>query len=397
MTLPDALRDQLGRARRIAALFGIGGAVVLCTAFAFGNREQVMHSYLLAYVYWISIPLGCMAILMLHHLTGGWWGYPIRRILEAGTRTLGAIGLLFLPVLAGMHRLYPWYGWPHSPELAHDPNLRFKSVYLSPPLFTLRTIVYFAIWLTLAYFLNKWSEEQDRTGDPRFESNFEALSGPGLILWGLGATYASIDWVMSLEPLWFSTIYGMIFMIVEALIAMSFVIFILRQLSEYEPISKIVTPSQFNDLGNLMLTFVMLWAYLGFSQFLIIWAGNIKDEIPWYLARAFGGWGAVAAVLIALHFAVPFLLLLQRGVKRRLQVLSVVAGIMIVLSLVDVFWLVAPAYEKAGPQLHWLDLCAIIGIGGIWLAVFFAQLQSRALLPLHDPRFEGALQHEHGD
>ncbi|HXZ14165.1 MAG TPA: hypothetical protein VEG64_17395 [Candidatus Sulfotelmatobacter sp.] len=397
MNLPDTLRNQLGRAQRIAALFGIAGAVVLGIAFAFGNREQVMHSYLLAYAYWVSIPLGCMAILMLHHLTGGWWGYPIRRILEAGTRTLGAIGLLFLPLLAGMHRLYPWYGWPHTPEVTHNSNLHFKAIYLTPPLFTVRAVVYFAIWLLLAHFLNKWSEEQDRTGDPRLESNFEALSGPGLILWGLCVTYASVDWVMSLEPLWFSTIYGMIFMVVEALIAMAFVIFVLRQLSDHEPISKIVTPSQFNDLGNLMLAFVMLWAYLGFSQFLIIWAGNIKDEIPWYLARAFGGWGAVAAVLIALHFAVPFLLLLQRGVKRRLQVLSVVAGMMLVLSLLDVYWLVAPAYEKAGPQVHWVDLFALIGIGGIWLAVFFAQLQSRALLPLHDPRFKGALQHEHGD
>jgi hypothetical protein len=189
----------------------------------------------------------------------------------------------------------------------------------------------------------------------------------------------------------------MIFMIVEALIAMSFVIFILRKLSDEEPISSAVTPAQFNDLGNLMLTFVMLWAYLGFSQFLIIWAGNIKDEIPWYMARAFGGWGAVAAVLIALHFAVPFLLLLQRGVKRRLHVLSIVAGLMIVLSLVDVYWLVAPAYQKDGPQFHWLDLCAVVAIGGVWLAVFFSKLKSRALLPLHDPRFEGALEHEHGD
>lgn len=397
MNSPDTVRSQLERTQRIAAIFGIAGAVVLGVSFAFGNRGQVMRSYLFAYVFWVSIPLGCLAILMMHHLTGGWWGYPIRRLLEAGTRTFVAMAVLFLPVLFELGRLYPWDGWSNSGELAHDPSLTFKLRYLTPRFFTLRTVVYFVIWLLLAYFLTKWSDEQDATGDPRLESSFEVLSGPGLILWGLAVTYSSVDWVMSLEPLWFSTIYGMIFMIVEALIAMSFVIFVLRRLAAQEPVFKAVTPAQFNDLGNLMLAFVMLWAYLGFSQFLIIWAGNIKDEIPWYMSRAFGGWGVVAAVLIALHFAVPFLLLLQRGMKRRLQALSVVAGIMILLSLVDVYWLVAPAYQKGGPQFQWLDLCAVIGIGGIWLAVFFAKLKSRPLLPLHDPRFEGVLQHEHGD
>src|SRR6202041_4179898 len=205
--------------------------------------------------------------------------------------------------------------------------------------FVVRAVIYFAVWLTVAYFLNKWSYAQDRTGETRLAGVLEAFSGPGLILWGIAVTYSAIDWVMSIEPLWFSTIFGMLFMVIEALAAMAFVIFVLRLLSNTEHVKKIVTGSQFNDLGNLMLAFVMLWAYLSFSQFLIIWAGNLKDKIPWYMARAFGGWGALAIFLIVMHFDVPFLLLLQRGVKRRLRVLSIVSGMMVVLTLVDVYLL----------------------------------------------------------
>jgi len=385
-------RAQLDRVQRIALSSGAIG-LVLCGVFAMRDHTQFFRSYLFAYVFWLAIPMGCMAILMLHHLTGGWWGYPIRRLLEAGTRTFVWMAALFVPVLLGMSHLYKW---AQPAQVAADPLLQYKRPYLNPQFFTARVVIYFAIWIGLSRLLNKWSSEQDRTGDPRLATRLEALSGPGLILWGIAVTYSSIDWVMSLEAHWFSTMYGMIVMVVAALTAMSFVVFVLRKLSEQEPIAHAVTASQFNDLGNLMLTFVMLWAYLSFSQFLIIWSGNIKDEIPWYTARAFGGWGAIAAILIVLHFALPFLLLLQRGVKRRLQMLSLVAGMLIVLSLMDVYWLVAPAYKTSGPSPSPLDVFAVVGIGGLWIAAFFSELKKRPLLPQHDPRFEGVLEHEHG-
>jgi hypothetical protein len=393
MNSSDTLRSQFERTQW-RMLIASGVAILLCAFFGALHPEQFFRSYLLAFVFWLAIPLGCTAILMLHHLTGGWWGYPIRRLLEAGTRTFPLMVLLFIPVILGMSRLY---SWARPLEVAADPILQYKAPYLNPRFFIARAVIYFLLWIIVAFFLNKWSSEQDRTADPKFAGRLEAMSGPGLILWGLAVTYSSIDWLMSLEPHWFSTIYGMLFMIVEALLAMAFVIFVLRMLSCYEPISGAVTPAQFNDLGNLLLAFVMLWAYLSFAQFLIIWAGNIKDEIPWYMARAFGGWGGVAVVLIVLHFAVPFLLLLQRGVKRRLRVLSVVAGMIILLSVVDVYWLIAPAYEKAGPRVYPTDILALIGIGGLWVTTFLWQLKKWPLLPLHDPRFEGALQHEHGD
>ncbi|MGH9712441.1 MAG: hypothetical protein ACRD5M_03980 [Candidatus Acidiferrales bacterium] len=389
----DAVRAQLDRVQRLALSSGAVG-LVLCALLGLRDSTQLFRSYLFAYDFWLAIPVGCMAILMLHHLTGGWWGYPIRRLLEAGTRTFVWMAALFVPVLLGMSRLY---AWARPADVALDPLLQYKRPYLNPAFFTVRVVIYFAIWIGLAWLLNKWSSEQDRTADPRLATRLEGMSGPGLILWGIATTYSSIDWVMSLEARWFSTMYGMIVMVVAALTAMSFVVFVLRKLSVYEPIASAVTPAQFNDLGNLMLAFVMLWAYLSFSQFLIIWAGNIKDEIPWYIARAFGGWGAIAVILIVLHFALPFLLLLQRNVKRRLHTLSLVAGMLIVLSIVDVFWLVAPAYETTGPRVHLLDIFAVIGIGGVWIAAFFSQLKKWPLLPVHDPRFEGELQHEHGD
>jgi hypothetical protein len=384
-------RLPLDRIQRHALTWGIASLVV-CAILYFHAAGQFYRSYLMAYIFWVSIPLGCLGILMLHHLTGGLWGHPIRRLLEAASRTFLLMAVLFIPVWLGMSHLYSWTN-PAATQADPEGVLAFKKAYLTPAFFTLRAGIYFAVWFVLAYFLNRWSREQDRTADPGMARRLSSLSGPGLVLWGLLATAASIDWVMSLEPEWFSTIYGMTFMVIEALVAMSFVILALRMLAHDEPIRDAVSPAQFNDLGNLMLTFVLLWAYLSFSQFLLIWSGNLKDEIPWYMVRAFGGWGAVAAVLIVLHFFVPFFLLLQRPIKRRLRALSLVAGFLIVLSLVDVYWLVVPAYQKSGPRLHWLDVFAVIGIGGIWIATFLWQLKKLPLLPEHDPRFEGALNH----
>jgi hypothetical protein len=324
-------------------------------------------------------------------------------MLEAGSRMFGLMAVLFIPILAGMWMkiLYPWY--PAPAEMLDNPNYRFKMAYLTPQNFTIRAVIYFVVLLTLTYFLNAWSRQQDATADPAadeaLKNRMGAISGPGIIIWGLVLTFAMIDWVMSLEPRWFSTIYGMIFMIVGMLTAMSFVILNLRRMAGQEPYRDGVTPQQYNDLGNLMLAFTMLWAYLNFSQYLIIWAGNIKDEIPWYMSRSRGPWTAVALVLIVLHFGLPFLLLLQRNVKRRVERLSVVAGIVLVLSMVDVYWLIVPAYEPHRidfiPLL--LDVAFLALIGAIWVTVYFWQLKRMPLMPLHDPRFEGVLHHEHGD
>jgi hypothetical protein len=396
MSTPVAAQKKFGR---FIVPFAIVGVVGLAVAGFLGmiNPQQGLRSYLFAYVFWFVIPMGCMGLLMLHHLVGGWWGLPIRRLAEAGTRTLPLTALLFIPVIVGMNKIYSWIYDPG--EMATNPNFRFKMEYLTRQGFIVRAVVYFVIWLGIAALLNKFSREQDQAGGDgtKFALRLEGMSGPGIILFVFALTFAMVDWVMSLEPHWFSTIYGLLFTVISALTAMSLMIVVLRGVAEEEPIASVVTPQLFNDLGNLMLAFTMLWAYMSFSQFLIIWAGNIKDEIPWYMTRAFGGWGKLALFLIVMHFAVPFLLLLQRGVKRRLRWLSIVTGLMLCLSAIDVYWLIVPAYEQSGPQLHFTDIFAFIGIGGLWLAFYFWQIGRMPLLPLNDPRFEGALAHEHGD
>ena len=355
--------------------------------------QQFFQSYILAYVYWFAISMGCMAILMVHHVTGGWWGFPIRRILEAGSRMIPFMAVLFIPILIGLSQVYPWT-WPGV--IPVTPFSHFKQMYLSKGFFTARAIVCFAIWLLYSYLLNAWSKEQDQTADVTLRARMGRLSAPGLVVWSLTVSIAAFDWCMSLEPAWYSTIYGMLFMVINCLTALAFSRGVLRFLSNDEPLKDCVPAKDYVDLGSLMLAFTLLWTYMSFSQFLIIWAGNLKSEIPWYMTRAFGGWAPVGVFLILFHFFMPFLLLLQRAVKRRIHVLGLVAGWMMVLSFVDIYWLIAPSYEPAGPKIHLLDIFALLGIGGLWVAGFFMQLKKLPLLPAHDPRFERALERTHG-
>ncbi|MGD1155289.1 MAG: hypothetical protein ABSA41_05610 [Terriglobia bacterium] len=389
MNTAETLQPGIERLGKTALVVGVA-ALVLCVAAGLRSPTQFLRSYLLAFVFWIGLPLGCSAILMLHHMVGGTWGFPLRRLLESGTKTLWLMALLILPIL---FRLPALYSWADPSKVRVDPLLQYKHPYLNVPFFIARTIIYFAAWLLLAYFLNKWSRQQDETGEPDLTRRLRSLSGPGLVIYGLTVTFASVDWVMSLEASWFSTIYGMIFMVTEALAAMALVTLTVILLSRQKSLAKLISPRVLNDYGNLLLTFTMLWAYLSFSQYLIIWAGNLQEEIPWYLSRAQGGWAWVALGLIVFHFAVPFLLLLSRFVKRRAQILGWVAAGLIVMSVVDMYWLTVPAFERAGPEFHLTDWLAILGVGGLWLWRFAAQLKGRPLLQLHDPRLKEITQH----
>jgi hypothetical protein len=389
MNSTESIQTGLDRFQRASLVVGLLG-LTFCFAGASHNPVQFFRSYLLAFVFWVGVALGCIAILMLHHMVGGRWGFLLRRLLESGTRTFYLMAVLALPLLFGLRLLY---SWADPDKVRLDPILQYKQPYLNVPFFILRTVIYFIAWIALAYFLNKWSREQDETANPRLAKRLQNLSGPGLVIYGLTVTFASVDWVMSLEPRWFSTIYGMIFMVTQALAAMSIVTIAVILLSTQKPLSGLVSKRVLNDYGNLLLTFTMLWAYLSFSQYLIIWSGNLQDEIPWYVTRASGGWAWVAIALIVFHFAVPFLLLLSRFVTRRTLWLGIVAAIQIVMSVIDIFWLTVPAYERSGPQFHWMDWAAILGIGGVWVWRFTASLKGMPLLPLHDPQMEAIGHH----
>ena len=371
----------------IVGLIGLGVAV----ATAFADPEPFFKGYLLGFVFWSGLSLGCLALLMVQHLSGGAWGVVTRRIFEAASRTLPFMAILFVPLAFGLDDLYLWA----RPEAVDaDPILQHKALYLNVGFFLARAAIYFLIWSAIAWLLSRWSLLQER-GDPNgdLSRRMQRLSGGGLVIYAITVFFMSVDWIMSLDPHWFSTIYGMLFMVNEALTALAFVIAALVLLTRMEPMRRIIAPAHLHDLGMLMLAFVMLWAYLTFSQFLIVWSANLPEEIPWYLTRMEGGWGWVGIALIVFHFFVPFLLLLNRDLKRNSRSLVAVALWIMAMRFVDLYWLIGPLHGEGPMRLHAADIAAPIGIGGLWLAVFFWQLRSRALLPIGEPYLQGALEH----
>lgn len=368
----------------------IYGAILFVASIIGGifSPNQFFRSYLFAYMFWLGLALGSMALVMLQYLTGGAWGVVTRRIFEAASRTLPHLALLFIPILIGIPRLYSW-AHPHIVE--GDEVLRHRSGYMNPTWFIVRAIVYFAIWLTLAYFLNKWSRQED-DGQNR-QWMFSRLSAPGLILYVFTVTFASIDWAESLADHWFSTMWGFLFVASEGLIAMSFGIIALAILSRRRPLSNAIRPTHFHALGKLLLTFVMLWAYFQFSQLLIVWSGNLTHEIPWYMPRFATTWRALGIALIYGQFVIPFLLLLSRPLKQNPLSLSIVAAILLLMRFVDLFWIVMPEFYS-GFHVHWLNFTIPAALGAMWLGAFLWQLRKQPLLPLGDPTLEEALHYE---
>ena len=393
MTPSATLQSRWQRLQHRALLVGLVAAG-LCVVGYVLNPGQFFRSYLMAYLFWLGVVLGCLAILMLHHLVGGRWGMVIRRGLEAGTRLLPLMVVLGIPLLFGIPELYAWTrpGGTGEHELS-----AWQQVYLRVPFFLGRAGIYFVAWLVLAFFLNRWSRQQEQAADPPLihtrQRSLGLLSGGGLVLYGLTVTFAAVDWMMSLEPQWFSTIYGFLVVAGQLLVAQAFAILATAWLAQDEPYAAVVSPELWRDLGNLLLAFVMLWAYMAFSQLLIIWSGDLPEEISWYLHRSHGGWNWVGVVLVALHFALPFCLLLSRRITRRAQFLTTVAAVIFCAHLVDIFWLVMPAFSPGRLRVHWLDLVAPVAVGGLWLAAFLWQLQRRSLLPWYEPRLQEAMPH----
>ncbi|MEJ7618798.1 MAG: hypothetical protein WKF30_17910 [Pyrinomonadaceae bacterium] len=392
---------EFNRLQRSALIVGIVALVIgAAIGVVFGVMPVLFRSYLVGYVFWVGMTLGCLAILLLQHLISGSWGLVIRRLLEAGSRTLLPMAVLFVPIVLGMHDLYIWTHHDLPAEnhaLIHA--VHAKEPYLNIPFFVIRTGIYFLIWFALAYFLNKWSLEQDRTGAARWSDKMNKLSGPGMVIFILAVTFASVDWVMSLNPEWFSTIFGLLVLIGWALSALAFIIATVVILSKYEPLSRVIKPAHLHDLGKLMLAFVMVWAYFSFSQFLIIWSGNLPEETPWYLRRMQGTWGFIGLALVVLHFALPFLLLLSRDLKRNARTIGIVAVGILVMRLVDAVWLIAPSFhyteEHFSPVANVLYLVIPVGLGGLWVALFAWQLKKRPLVPFNDPKFEKAIEQGH--
>jgi hypothetical protein len=385
-TADVAIPELAGLQRRL--LIGAAAGAVLSAIGWLIDARQFYQSYLMAYMLCLGVTLGCLALGMVHQLSGGAWGVVLRRPIGAATRVLPAMTLLFLPIALGMRHLYPW---TNAELVAADEALQHKHLYLNTPFFLVRAAIYFLVWNAVSYFLNAWSLEQDRTANPRLARRMQKLSGGGLVAYGLCITFASFDWMMSLEPHWFSTIYGVLIIGGQGLSSLAFLIVVLVWLSRRPPLDRIVVPAHFHDLGNLMLAFVMLWAYFSFSQFLIIWSGNLPAEIAWYLHRLHTGWRFAGLALVLFHFAVPFAVLLSRRVKRQPELLLKVAVGILIVRMIDLFWLIAPEFHQNGISVSWLDVVVPLTLGALWLACFIYQLRGRAILPVHDPQFDEAL------
>jgi hypothetical protein len=385
-TADVAIPELAGLQRRLMIAGAVGGALSLVGLLV--DARQFFQSYLMAYMLCLGVTLGCLALGMIHQLSGGAWGVVIRRPIGAASRVLPVMTVLFLPIVLGMTYLYPW---TNADLVARDEILQHKRLYLNTPFFLIRVAIYFVVWNAISYFLNRWSLEQDQTANPRLARRMQMISGGGLLAYGLTTTFASFDWLMSLEPHWFSTIYGVLIIGGQGLSALAFLIIALVWLSRRPPLDRIVVPAHFHDLGNLLLAFVMLWAYFSFSQYLIIWSGNLPAEIAWYLNRLQTGWRAVGLILIVFHFGAPFVVLLSRRVKREPELLLKVAVGILIVRLIDLFWLIAPEFHQRGVSVSWLDIVLPLTLGSIWLACFIWQLRGRAILPVHDPQFDEAL------
>ncbi|HEX4797590.1 MAG TPA: hypothetical protein VH370_27600 [Humisphaera sp.] len=353
-----------------------GGAIALlaCAAIGFFGKSHAIffNAWLFAWLFWFGISMGCMGLTMMHQLTGGDWGTLIRPITSAAARALPLLFILFIPILFGLRDLFPWA----NPDLLqHDPILAHQHSYLNPTQFLIRFILYFAVWIVMSWPVTAPSLGHGRTR--------RALSAPGLVLYVLLMTLAAVDWIMSRQAHWTSTVFGFITVVSQTLTALCFIIVIVWTRSSIPQIAAFARPSHFNDLGNLLLTLVILWAYMNFSQYLITWTGNEQRDVGWYVQRTYGGWRAIGGIIIFIHFLTPLILLMFRDIKQRINRLGILAAALLALRILDLYWNVGPLREDdphSGFTLSLMDVLAWIGIGGIWFWVFTRALARRPAL-----------------
>jgi len=395
--------ESVTRLEKRALVVGVLG-LIGCILGWIISPEIFFRSYLVGFLAVLGLSLGSLGLLMLQHLTGGDWGILIRRPLESATRVLWLVAAFFIPLLFGMGYLYKTHtvggevrgGWLDLPKYPAEGGLsEMQSWWLTHNGFVFRAALYFAVWILLMWLFNTMSVQQDvNKEDRKLRARIKFFAGPGIILYIFGMSFAAFDWVMSLSPHWASTIYGFMFVAGQAISAMALMILVIVMFSYSEPFSHLIQARHLHDLGKLLFAFNMLWAYFSFSQLLIIWSGNLPEEITFYHQRLSGAWGLIAVGVLVLHFLLPFFILLSHDVKRNRRLIPIVAGWMIAMRVLDIFWLTQPEFWSspfANPAALLWDLVAVLGLGGLWLWFFAGQLKRRPLLPLGDPKLEEAI------
>jgi hypothetical protein len=366
---PSRIR-MLGRRALVVAVVGC----VVCGIAAATDMERFMRSYLVAFIFWLGISSGCLAAMMLHRLTGGTWGIALTRVAQRASALIPLMALMFIPIALEVPRLYIWA----QPEMVeHDEILQAKEPYLNRDAFTIRAVVYFVIWSTLSMLLR----------GRRIWKLPGPVSGVGIAAWFLCGTFASVDWMMSLEPHWYSTTYGPMFAVGAGLSGLAFSILAMVWLVDDRPYPRELPFGKLRDLNNLLLAFVMLWAYIAFTQFLIIYYGNAAEDAVWYVKRVDGGWLAIGVAMIALHFFVPFLSLVAGYGKLDPRALGKIAAGLLIIHWFDIDYLIMPAF-KPDITFSWQDLLATGTVGAFWLAGWALQPD-----PYHEDVLQGA-EHE---
>lgn len=384
--IPDVNFPPFPRQRVIATALLVAAAWIVCAILGWiFQPDHFYRAYLLAWLFWLGVTLGAMGLTMLHHLTGGEWGYMVRRLAEHAGMTMPLLILLFIPLLFGLHSLYPW---ARADEVAHDAILRHEAPYLNHRFFLIRAIIYGVIWLTMAWYLRSGSLRHDHTGNPHTALHLHNFSAGGAVIYFLTMSFAAVDWIMSREPHWVSTVFGFIIVAGQSISGTCLVIVLFTLMVNTPPFRDQARKNHFNDLGNLLLTLVILWAYMSFAQLLVIWMGNKQDEIPWYVHRLNNGWLWIGLLLVVLHFAVPFIVLLMRDLKRKAPAMLALCGGLLVVRAVDVFWQVAPSgnepYMGLWKTFSWMDVVFPIGMGGLWLATMLWLSLGHPLMPAGD-------------
>ena len=405
MNSVELIRPQLERLQRMALPVGVVGLLLTVAGYILGPKS-FFHSYLIAYMFVLGLTLGSMAWLLIHQVAGGGAFFLVRRLFEASTRCLPFVMVAFIPILldlSGLLRPSTLYEWAHADIVAHDAVLQKKVAYLNVPFFIGRAIFYFAVWGFIANRLNVWGRQQSE-GDARATHKLSMWGALFLILYVFTMTFAAFDWVMSLTPHWYSSLYGVIFIIGQGLSTLCLMHILITYLTNGTKLREWVPQNYFRDLGNLTLAFTMLWAYTNYSQWVIIWSGNIAEEVDWYAPRVQTAWVYVGAALIACHFVLPFLTLLSSSVKVRIDNLAKLAVLILLMRLLDLRYYITPTFSP-GPHhprpdqigegisayfTNLADIGAVLGLCGIWLWLWSREmLKSRSLVPDNDPRFAG--------
>ena len=371
----------------VGVVCAVLGAAV-CAILGPADPRQFFFSWLVSFLFFLSLSLGALFFVLIQYAAQGGWGVVLRRIGETTFAMLPVMAALFLPVLLGLHHLYEW---THADVVAQDALLRWKAPYLNVPFFLIRAALYFGLWSFIAVLYYRGSRGQDATGDPRVSARLRRFAGPAIIILALTQTFASVDWIMSLTPHWYSTMFGVYFFAGSFVGFIALLSVIAVALRRAGLLDTVISADHLQDIGKFLFAFTAFWAYIAFSQFFLMWYANLPEETIWYQARMEGSWMTVTIVLMAGHFAIPFFYLMGRAVKRRGSTLAIGGAWLLVMHFLDLYWLVMPTLHPEGLSPSLLDVAALVTVGGCFLAAASSLMRRRALVPLRDPRIAESL------